>query len=133
MSPAADHRPPRPGVGDRPGRTLLVLRRRPRALHQGRGAVHGADVCRLSGRPRPWTRLVSGDDPGPDAGESGVAAQLGATAPGLAGAPGRGRRGPPRRTPDSRPPQLTCAQRTRGGAPIALTSPTLGRAALDSR
>jgi DNA invertase Pin-like site-specific DNA recombinase len=42
---------------------LLLLRLQRRTLLQAGGAVHGADVCRLPGRPRP----ISDDDPRGDA------------------------------------------------------------------
>jgi DNA invertase Pin-like site-specific DNA recombinase len=45
------------------GDSLLVLRIHQRTVQQGRGPVHGADVCRLPGGPWPWQRSVSGHDP----------------------------------------------------------------------
>jgi DNA invertase Pin-like site-specific DNA recombinase len=45
------------------GDSLLVLRIHQRTVQQGRGSVHGADVCRLPGGPWPWQRSVSGHDP----------------------------------------------------------------------
>jgi hypothetical protein len=71
-----------PRAGDRRGGTLLVLRLDMRALHEGGGAVHGADVRGLPGGPRPRCRPLSGHDPIGNAREPGVAAQLGIGAEG---------------------------------------------------
>jgi len=64
------------------GNSLLVLRIHQRTLQRGRGPVHGADVCRLPGRPRPRQRPSSGDDPRGDARRLGPASHLGAGAEG---------------------------------------------------
>jgi hypothetical protein len=64
------------------GNSLLVLRLHHQTVQQGRGPIHGADVCRLPGRPWPWQRPVSGHDPSRAARRSGAAPELGARAEG---------------------------------------------------
>jgi hypothetical protein len=60
----------------RDGSALLVLRRQQQAVQQGGGPLHGADVCRLPGDPRPRQRPLPGHDSHPDACWSGPAPDL---------------------------------------------------------
>ena len=58
------------------GDSLLVLRLHQRTVRQGRGSVHGADVCRLPGRRWLWQRPVSGHAQSRAARRSGAAPEL---------------------------------------------------------